>query len=263
VFPIFFHVGPVTLHTYGLMVALGFLLAYQIARIEFKRLGLFDPGPASANTRLEVTVWYIMIGALIGARAAYMALNGREEFFANPLSFFRVWEGGLVFYGGAIGGFLGLLIASRRWPGTLLKMTDAFAAPLLLGQAVGRLGCLAAGCCYGRPTDKPWGVTFTNPDALGPLYEKLHPTQAYESLGAFVLCALALLISRRFPRIGLATVFYCIAYGIMRFFVEVWRGDDRGAFSVHLSPSQSGSLILIGIGIAVATRVFLREKTHA
>lgn len=186
----------------------------------------------------------------------------------NPLSFFKIWEGGLVFYGGAIGGFLGLLIASRRWPaaagspGTLMTMTDAFAAPLLLGQAFGRIGCFAAGCCYGRPTDKTWGVTFTNRQALGPLYEKLHPTQLYESGGAFILFVIALWVSRRSKVTGLVTIFYCIAYGILRFTLEFWRGDDRGAFHVSLSPSQWGSLLLVGIGLAVAVRVTFREKNH-
>jgi phosphatidylglycerol:prolipoprotein diacylglycerol transferase len=258
-FPIFLHLGPITLHTYGLMMALGFVFAYQVARSEFKRRGLIEDNKPGSS-RLDVCVWYIMIGALLGARIAYMILNGRAEFMADPLSFFRSWEGGLVFYGGAIGGFLGLWLASRRWPGSLLAMTDAFAAPLLLGQAFGRIGCFSAGCCYGRPTTKPWGVTFTDPNSLAPLYEKLHPTLLYESAGAFLLFFAALWISRRTRRTGWATAFYCVGYGLLRFILEFWRGDDRGAFHFNLSPSQCGSLALMALGVAVAALVFVREK---
>jgi phosphatidylglycerol:prolipoprotein diacylglycerol transferase len=252
-FPIFFHVGPIVLHTYGLMIALGFLLAYHVARLEFRRRGW----PAA---RLETTVWYIMIFALIGARVAYVFLNGWQDFLADPLSFFRVWEGGLVFYGGAIGGFLGLCIASRRGDEPLLALTDVFAAPLLLGQAFGRIGCFSAGCCYGRVTTKPWGVTFTNPESLAPLFQKLHPTQLYESAGALVLFLAALAVTRKSRHRGWATAFYCVAYGILRFSLEFLRGDDRGAFHAHLSPSQWGSLLLIGLGAAVGSAIVFREK---
>jgi phosphatidylglycerol:prolipoprotein diacylglycerol transferase len=260
-FPIFFHAGPIVLHTYGLMIALGFILAYQVARGEFRRRGMV--GADGEMPQLETSVWHIMIGALIGARVAYTILNGWTDFLADPLSFFKIWEGGLVFYGGAIGGFIGLLIASRRWPGTLLRMTDAFAAPLLLGQAFGRIGCFSAGCCYGRPTSAPWGVTFTNPNALAPLYEKLHPTQLYESFGVLVLFLIALALSRRVREVGWLTVFYCVSYGVLRFAVEFWRGDDRGAFHFYLSPSQWGSLALIVLGQILGVMLLTREKRHA
>ncbi len=169
----------------------------------------------------------------------------------------------MVFYGGAIGGFIGLWIASRRWPGSLLKMTDAFTAPLLIGQALGRIGCFSAGCCYGRPTTEPWGVTFTNPNALGPLYEKLHPTQLYESAGVFILFLIALALSRRLKLIGYLTAFYCVSYGVLRFVIEFWRGDDRGAFHFGLSPSQGGSLLLVTVGLVLAVAVMVREKKNA
>ena len=250
-FPILFHIGSYALHTYGLMIAIGFLLAYQVAGMEFRRRGLLEPGPASAS-RLEVCVWYIMIGALLGARLAYTVLNGWSDFLADPLSFFRIWEGGLVFYGGAIGGFVGLAVASRRWSIPLLMLTDAFAAPLLLGQAFGRIGCFAAGCCYGRATSLPWGVTFTNPQSLAPLYEKVHPTQLYESASVFLLFLAALAVSRRVRRSGSVTAFYCVAYGILRFTLEFWRGDDRGAYHFHLSPSQWGSMLLVAVGLGIA-----------
>ncbi len=90
-FPILFHIGPFTLHTYGLMVALGFILAYRVARVEFRRRGMTESG--DRTSQLEVSVWHIMIGALIGARVAYMVLNGWTEFVSDPLSFFRIWEG--------------------------------------------------------------------------------------------------------------------------------------------------------------------------
>lgn len=243
-FPILLQIGPFTLHTYGLMVALGFLAALHVARLQFARFSL----PVD---QLDRIVLYLMIFGLLGARTLYFAVDDFVELRGNPFSFLRVWEGGLVFYGGVITGLLTLIIYSWRSGLRFLSLTDAFAAPLLLGHAIGRLGCFAAGCCYGKPTDLPWGVSFRHPASLAPRFAALHPTQLYEFAGNLVLFLSALALSRRKIRPGTLTAFYAVSYGAFRFLMELLRGDDRGFSHFGVSPSQLVALVLIAAGAGV------------
>lgn len=243
-FPILIQAGPFTLHTYGLMVAVGFLVALRVARSQFETFEL----PVEL---LDKTVLVLMIAGLLGARAAYFLIESREELVVDPLSFFRVWEGGLVFYGSVIAGLPTLYVFARRNGLAFLSLTDAFAAPLLLGHAFGRIGCFAAGCCYGKPTGLPWGVSYSNPASLAPLSVTLHPTQLYESAGNALLFLATLAVSRRRPRAGVTTAFYCASYGLFRFFIETLRGDERGTFHYGASPSQLIALALVALGGAL------------
>ncbi|MCG3204734.1 MAG: Prolipoprotein diacylglyceryl transferase [Elusimicrobia bacterium] len=240
-FPILFHVGPFTLHTYGLMVALGFLAALKITQRQFPRFSL-------PIDRLDSTVLFLMFFGLLGARLMYFAVDDFTQLKADPLSFFRVWEGGLVFYGGVLVDLLVLLILARVYAVPFLSFTDVFAAPLFLGHALGRLGCFAAGCCYGRPTDLFWGVSFTHPATLAPRFVSLHPTQIYEFLGNGALFLAAYGLGFRRPARGILTAFYAFSYGLFRFLMEFLRGDDRGEFWHGISPSQWVSLGLIVLG---------------
>lgn len=245
--PVLLNIGPITIHTYGLLVGIGFLLAFFAARLEFRRRRL-------SEAALDRLAFYLMIGGILGARILYFAVDGFATLRADPLSFFRIWEGGLVFYGGALAGIAILIVCARRMGVSFLTLSDAFAAPLLLGQAIGRLGCFAAGCCYGRPTGSFVGVTFTDSRALAPLYEKLHPTQLYEFAGDLILFALVTAVSKRSRRPGSATCLYLAGYGAFRFALEFVRGDDRGFVIQHLYPSQwiAAAAILTGcIGYAV------------
>ena len=243
-FPILIQIGPFVLHTYGLMVAIGFLLALTVARRQFQRFGL-------PLDRLDPMVLYLMIFGLLGARALYFALESSATLRVDPFAFFRLWEGGLVFYGAVIAGVLTLTVLSRRYGVRFISLTDAFAAPLLLGHALGRVGCFAAGCCYGRPTELPWGVSFSHPASLAPRFTPLHPTQLYESAGNLLLFFAALWLSRRERRPGMLTAFYAVSYGLFRFLVEFLRGDDRGFYFHRFSPSQIVAAALVMLGMLV------------
>lgn len=245
-FPILFSFGPFTLHTYGLMVAIGFLCALAVARKQFERFNL----PAD---QLDRVVLFIMIAGLLGARTLYFALENFELLQADPLSFFRIWEGGLVFYGGVIGGLVTLAVYARLHHLPFLSMTDAFSAPLLLGHAFGRVGCFAAGCCYGKPSDLPWAVVFEHPASLAPRFASLHPTQLYESAGNLLLFFAALALSRRRLGAGMLSAFYAVSYGSFRFAMEFLRNDDRGGTYFGGSPSQVVAVLLVicGIGLFV------------
>lgn len=243
-YPILFSLGPLTLHTYGLMVALGFLAALKVARVQFTHFSL----PVEHLDRL---VLYLMIFGLLGARLLYFGVDNFGELQSNPLSFFRIWEGGLVFYGGVIADLVVVAIFARRHHLPFLSLTDVFAAPLLLGHAIGRLGCFAAGCCYGKETAYFWGVTFTHPASLAPRFVPLHPTQIYEFFGNMVLFLLAYSLGRRRLEKGMLTAFYAVSYGLFRIAVEFLRGDERGLFYFGASPSQVVAVALIVMGMGV------------
>ncbi|OVE77059.1 hypothetical protein BVX98_03730, partial [bacterium F11] len=171
-------------------------------------------------------------------------------FLEDPLSFFRIWEGGLVFYGGFLAGFLLLLLYSRFREISWLTLGDAFAAPLFLAQSLGRIGCFAAGCCYGKPTESFVGVTFTKTESLAPLHVALHPTQLYSSLGNFLLFLGVLYLGHKRPPRGVLFASYLLGYGVFRLLIEFVRDDFRGPTLSTLFPSQWISLAgIIGGGL--------------
>lgn len=237
-FPILLKIGNFTLYTYGVLLATGFFLAVLIALKEARKMGL-DP-----NIVLDLA-FYILISALLGSRLFYV-LSNWEEFRENPIDIFLFWRGGLVFYGGLIFAFLVGLWYVRKHHLKFAPLADLVAPSIALGQAVGRWGCFSAGCCYGRPTDLPWGVIFKDPNTLAPRGIPLHPTQLYESMATFAIF-LSLMIMRRRPRFqGKIFWFYLLFYSLARFLIEFFRGDPRGWLIPQiLSPAQ-------GIGILAA-----------
>lgn len=250
--PILFHIGPLTFHSYGFLVAVAFLAAYQVARKLFPINGL-------AVELTDKFSFIAMAFGLLGARILYFAVYGFRDLKGDPLSFFRVWEGGLVIYGAVLAGLAALVVAARRNRVSFFSITDAFAAPLLLGQAIGRLGCFAAGCCYGKPTNGWWGVQFKDPNSLAPLFQTLHPTQIYDAAGNFILFLIAYKLAKKPLRRGLVTAFYCISQGAFRFAIEYVRFDDRGMGAFGFSPSQLIGLLLIATGVVITIYVKRQE----
>lgn len=249
-FPILFKIGPLTLHTYGLLIALGFLAGYTVARGRFQERTI----PLSL---LEQLVVYVMLAGLLGARSLYFLLNEPAALLESPLEFFKVWEGGLVFYGGLGAGVLTVFIFSRMKEIRFLLLSDALVPSLLLAQAIGRLGCFSAGCCYGKSTSSFLGVLFSDPESLGPRFFSVHPVQLYESLAVFLLFFGAMRLNNRTPatagglNIGLLTAFYLMTYSLVRFLMEFFRGDNRGAMLQGLSPGQIISLVLMVAGVGL------------
>jgi phosphatidylglycerol:prolipoprotein diacylglycerol transferase len=240
VHPKLFDLGPVTVYSYGLLLALAYLSGLKLAMVRAARRGL-----DSARV-LDLGI-YIIISALIGAKLLLVVID-YQEFRANPAELWTVARSGGVFYGGLI---LAVIVAfwyMRRHALPLWITCDVFAPGIALGHVIGRFGCLMAGCCYGLPTTKPWGITFTNPLAqqnVGtPLGVPLHPTQLYEA-GAEALILAFLLATetrgRRFP--GRTFWTYLLLYAVSRFVIEFYRGDPRGMVGA-LSTSQFISVVL-------------------
>ena len=239
--PILLQIGSINIYTYGSLLCLAFLAALWVAGREAQRVGL-PPG------RIWDLGFYLLVAALVGARALEVLLN-LHRYLENPLDIFKVWDGGLAFQGGLLLAFIIALTYIRRHDLPVWSTLDVLALGIPLGQSIGRIGCFMAGCCYGRTTDLPWGVTFTHPESLGPLGVKVHPTQLYESL--LVLGVFAVLYHlrtrKRFEGQLLGT--YFLLASLVRFGVEFFRGDPRGpALLAGMPVTQVTALVTTIVG---------------
>jgi len=248
--------GPFTLHTYGFLLAVAFLAGLFVAARQARRSGL------DANRVTDMAVW-VLIAGLLGAKAMLLAVDW-AFYSRNPRELITLFQSGGVFYGGLLGGLLVAFWYARHYKLPGLATADALAPGVVLGQAIGRLGCFAAGCCFGRPAAVPWAVTFTDPyaaRAVGtPVDTPLHPSQLYESFACFLLFFALLAIAGRKRFDGQVLLAYTAGYSAIRFVLEFWRGDpDRGSlFGGALSTSQAIAIVLV---VAAATAwVRLRRK---
>ncbi len=264
--PILFRVGPFTLHTYGLLVATGVLLGLWLARRQAHQAGL-DPE----------RVWnlgiYMVLAALVGAKLWLVAADW-NYYLVHPREVFSLGTllSGGTYYGGFLTALLVAVLYARCFDLGFLSLADVYAAPLALGHAIGRLGCFAAGCCYGKPTSAVWGVTFTDAYAQAlvgtPLGIALHPTQLYESAAEFLIFGVLLFLGRRQgaeQAAGELFAAYAVLYGIARGTIEFFRGDpDRtllagGTFSMM----QVVSVVLIVFGTWLLVRSRARSAPRA
>lgn len=199
-----------------------------------------------------------MISALAGARILYVLINF-NDYQNNLLDIFKIWNGGLVFFGGFIGGVLGAIIFLRIKKMDVWKTADVLAPGLALGHSVGRFGCLFAGCCYGKSCTLPIALTFTNPDSLAPLNTPLHPTQLYMIASNFVLFLILLAIQRRKRFNGMVFLSYIMLYSLFRSIIEFFRGDFRGNFVFDFLSLSQG----IGLLISCIALVFMIIKLRS
>lgn len=244
-YPELFHIGWFTLNTYGVLLALAFLAALIVAA----RLGSRDG--LARESIYDLGLW-MLLAALVGSKL--LLLWAEPEYRAHPallisLDFLR--SGG-VFYGGFIGAGATGFILMKRYGMPWWKTADAFAPGIALGQAIGRQGCFAAGCCWGKPTTLPWGVKFTE---LGhqitgvPAGIPLQPTQLYESAATLIIFSFLLWLHRRKVFSGQVILFYAVLYSLVRFLIEFVRDDPRGDIAgltslIGLSTSQLISLVI-------------------
>jgi len=234
------------------MVALGFLAALWITGRLAKERGL-DP---DKFTNLGV---YGALAGLLGAKLLMFALEFRY-YASHPgeIFTFATLQAGGVFFGGLIAalGFAAYYLRRQGLP--LLSTLDLFAPGLAIGQGLGRLGCFAAGCCWGARCDRPWAVTFTNPDAAGitgvPLMTPLHPTQLYEAALCFVIFAVTYRMTRRPGPPGRIIGVYLLLIAAARFAVEFFRHQNQAPFL----PGPLSNAQWIAIGLAVAAVAALR-----
>lgn len=243
--PEFFGIGPLTIYTYGVMLAAAYLAGLQLAIVRGRKAGL------DSGRLLDLGV-YIVIAALIGAKLLLLFVNF-TYFRNNPDEILVLARSGGVFYGGLIMATLVAFWYIRRHGLPFWTTCDIFAPGIALGHVIGRLGCLMAGCCYGEPTHVAWAITFTDPFAAAnvgtPLNVPLHPTQVYEA-GAELIILILLLVTERKGRTFPGRTFwgYMFLYAVSRFIIEFYRADERG-FLMGLSTSQFISVILAPLSL--------------
>lgn len=249
--PILFEFGPVTVYTYGLLVATGFLAGIGWAARLAKREGM-DP------QAVYDTGFWIIFSAIVGSRIFYILMN-YEHFLQNPLGIFKLWEGGLVFYGGLFGACVAVAICVKRYNLDLWKFADVAAPGAALGHSIGRLGCLFAGCCYGLQTDVPWAITFYDVHSIAPTGVPLHPTQLYSAANEFTLFILLTLMRPHRKFYGQVWWLWVGMYAIGRSIVEIYRGDPRGAL---LDGLVSTSQIVAAVAFTIAVIFYFRNRSN-
>ena len=237
-YPVLIKIGPLTVHTYGFLIAMGFLTALWLAMRQADRVGI-------PKEPVMDMAFYAIIAGLVGSRLFFVATEW-AYFSANPLAIFKIWEGGLVFFGGVILAVPTAIFYLRKHGLHAWKVADLWAPSVAIGHAIGRLGCFCAGCCYGKPAEGlPWAVIFTDPASLALKGVPLHPTQLYESAAELINFFVLITMRKRLRVPGQLFWLYLLNYSVIRTVVEFYRGDEiRGFITDGISISQGISVVL-------------------
>jgi prolipoprotein diacylglyceryl transferase len=233
-YPVLAKIGPLTIYSWGFMVGLGVLVGFVLARKQARREDL-------APSLVDYWLIYLVLGGIVGGRLVYVLLNPRS-YLHNPLEIFLLQQGGMAIHGAILGGAIAGYLFSRRQNISFGKLADITAPALIIGQAIGRLGCFLNGDSYGRVTTLPWAVNF--PGVFG----ARHPTQLYESFLNFLIFIFLWRARKNTKFAGQLFLYYLILYSLARSFVEVFRE----------SPYVLGPLTLAQLASAV---IFITSLT--
>lgn len=240
-------IGPITIYSYGAMIALGFLLIVY-------GMGKLSPQIGVKSDNVIDLVLGAAIGGIVGSRIYYVLAYDFSYYLANPIQIFNIRQGGLVYFGGLIGGSLVVIaiILYRKWP--LWEIADLAGIFIPLGYTFGRIGCFLNGCCYGIETDSFWGITFR--EVAGGPY---HPTMLYSGVIGLALFIFGLWYRKKRSFAGEAFLLYLILYSVGRFFVEFLRVNPS-VFGL-LTVAQSTS-ILITITATILYPILKRKNAY-
>lgn len=261
--PILFDVGGFEIHTYGFLGGVAFLVGAAIVLVRARRIGV-------PLERMADLIFWLAILSLLGARLVFVAQN--PQAIHGPLDILDIRSGGLVFYGAFLVGFPVGFLLMRRWQMPFFALWDVMATAFPLAHGISRLGCYAAGCCYGAPSAGPFAVQFPE-HSLAPHGVPLHPVQIYEAVALFGIAALTNLFYRHRRFDGQVMLLYLSLYALVRALLETLRGDvERGWFLESvlgqvLTFSQGISLVVGAGAIAVffvgARRAAARKELGA
>lgn len=230
--PVFIEIFGRSIHWYGVFTALGFLAAVANWAWLARRNGL------AAGIASELGLWSMVCG-ILGARVAFI-LAHFDHYAQIPSDIIRIDRGGLIYYGGFIGGILGVIALAYRRRLPVWSFGDFAITSVPLAHALGRIGCFFNGCCHGKPTELPWGVSLDG--------HQVHPTPLYGTVLNVGLFFLLYLIYRRRTHSGVVVAAYLLLYPTCRFFLEYLRGDDRMRW-LNLTVAQDLSILLFILGI--------------
>ena len=252
-YPVLFRIHGFPINTYGVFLALAFLGAIFVTVRLAQRDGL-------PKERIYDLCLWLLLSSLVGSKL--LMLFTEPEYRQNPMMLFSLdfLRSGGVFYGGLIGATIAGFVLMRRWKLPWWKTADACAPGIALGNVLGRQGCFSAGCCWGKPTNLPWGVRFS---ALGhevtgvPIDAKLHPTQLYESFAMLIVFFFLLWLHKKKKFSGQVILTYAIIYATVRFLIEFVRDDPRGDILGLTTLTGLSTSQLIGIMVGVGALITL------
>ena len=253
--PILLKLGPFTLYSYGVMLVIAFMLTTWLASRAARRL----PNERLAIHAEQITDFtcLALLGGIMGARLLYVGLQW--DFFRRvPQEIPAVWHGGLVWYGGFLGGVLAGWLYLRAKQLVFLRVMDQFIPFLALGHAIGRIGCFLNGCCYGRPTTSWYGVVFPG-HAVAVL-----PTQLFEAAGLFLLYSVLRVLQRSsiMNRPGALFGLYLVGYAGLRFLMEFLRGDQVAWWAgLTLQQLISIGMLLAGLAFFISRQQTVHERS--
>ena len=233
---------------YGVMMAIAFIVAIAIAYFNVKKRGI-------KSDDIITLALYVIPLSILGARTYFVIFHERIYSFWE---FFEVWNGGLAILGGVIGGLIGVIIYSLIHKRNLVDLLDVAAPSLIIGQAIGRIGCFFAGCCYGYPIENAALHFF-------PIGIEVHgvwryATMFYESFWCIICFVALLLVFRKTNIKGLVTSLYLILYGLGRFLIEGLRGESLYLWNSSIKVSQALSAIIFIIGVALLIYIIIKNK---
>lgn len=242
---VLFKIGSVTLYSYGLMLILAFFVGAWFARRRAPKYGI-DP-----EKIWDVAFWMLMAGVL-GARVLFI-LQDLPYFLQNRDQLFSLRFEGLTSYGGVLGGFIAVLIWCRVVKVPVVKLLDVLGPAFLVGHAIGRVGCLLNGCCYGGQCDLPWGIHVLSQDGKTFLPGLYNPAQIYDSLMNLVALAIVLYVERFKPKTGRIAALVIFLHASCRFIYEFWRAGTTSELygKLPLTEAQLAAGVLMVVGAAL------------
>lgn len=255
--PLLFQIGPIPIHSYGLMIVIGFLSGLWLAIYRGKKRGI------DKEIFMDLG-FYLLLSAMFGAKLLHVIIFWHDyvrdipQIWNHPKELFTYLGSGLVFFGGLLFAIPAGIIYIYKKDLPLWEVADIFVPSIPLAHGFGRIGCFLAGCCYGKQCSLPWAVTFTNSQSLAPTNIPIHPTQLYSSITNFTIAGILLILSSKLPRYGQLFWTYLIIYPICRFIIEFYRDDPRGTVIWGLTTSQFIGIIVFIIAI-IAQIIFAKR----
>lgn len=267
-YPKLLQIGPVTLHTYGLMIGLGFLAFLHFAQRDAKRYGI------NPDTLAVMAFWSLGIG-VVSTRLLHIMLSPESYSWRDPLGWIALWRGGLVFQGAVPAVLIYCIIETRRRKVPFWKLADVVMPWVPLAHAFGRAGCFFYGCCYGRRADGlPWAISFPEGSPAhaehfplgsdpGQWSHAVHPTQIYSMIDLLTICVVLLVLRAKVkPFEGFTLPLYLILYGVHRFIVEMFRGDGNPGGTVFTSLTQQQEYSLLSLALGMGLMLYLWRRAR-
>ncbi|HEX9017375.1 MAG TPA: prolipoprotein diacylglyceryl transferase [Chloroflexota bacterium] len=250
--PVLFAAGPVIIRWYGVMISIGIVAGAVLGMREARRRGI------SEDDILYLLVWAVP-AALVGARLFHV-VDAWDYYLTYPLQILAIQEGGLAIYGGLIGGLLAGAWAARRKGILSLGLLDLAAPSLILGQAIGRIGCFVNGDHQGPPSDLPWATSYVHTGNVAPDSQPRQPAQLYEMLYDLAILGLLMFLRPRLKKDGILFALYAALYSFGRFWISALRGD--ALFLAGLKEAQLISVVTFLVAVPVMVYIWRRPAAQ-